>query len=39
MNKNKEISDVMEVFANSMVVTILQYTNVSNQHAVYFNLT
>lgn len=29
----------MEVYANSMVVIILQYISISNQHAVYLKLT
>ena len=39
MNKNNEITNVMEVLANPMVVIILQYINISNQHVVYVKLT
>ena len=34
-----ELSDVMEVLSNTMVVIILQYISVSNQHIVHIKLT
>lgn len=37
-NKKWYVCDVMEMVANTLVVIILQYRNVSNQHVVHFKL-
>lgn len=39
MNKNNETTNVMEALANPMLVIILQYINMSNQHGICFKLT
>ena len=38
-SQKMELCDTVEVLKNDMVVTILQYLNVSNQHIVYVKFT